>query len=121
MLQIVGEVASVRDALVQIVLRLRDDVLKNRDGSGRSAPPPHPPGESSAYASGIGASIPSSMMPSIPHLGFDQQRADHSAPGLAMLSSSSIYGYGSLPVFIYASLVSYHYRCAILRDNQVLA
>ena len=27
----VGEVGSVRDALVQIVLRLRDDALKDRD------------------------------------------------------------------------------------------
>lgn len=31
-IQVIGEVDRVREALVQIVLRLRDDVLKERDG-----------------------------------------------------------------------------------------
>jgi poly(rC)-binding protein 2/3/4 len=90
---VVGEVSSVRDALVQIVLRLRDDVLKEKDGGLNSLV-----GTDSVYPVGAGLSIPS-ILPSVPPvapMGYDQ-RAE-SGSGLGLLSSSSLYGYGSLPV-----------------------
>ncbi|XP_057962482.1 KH domain-containing protein At4g18375-like isoform X2 [Malania oleifera] len=91
LVEVVGEVSSVRDALVQIILRLRDDVLKDKDGS-------HNPsiGSDSLYSSGAGLSVPS-VLPSVPPvnpLGYDQ--IAESGSGLGLLSSSSLYGYGSL-------------------------
>ncbi|XP_043687736.1 KH domain-containing protein At4g18375-like [Telopea speciosissima] len=93
LVEVVGEVSSVRDALVQIVLRLRDYALKDRD-SGRNPPP----AADSLYSSGSGLSVPSALpsVPSVAPLGYDQ-RVD-SGSGLGMLSSSSLYGYGSLSV-----------------------
>lgn len=59
-IQVVGKVGSVRDALVQIVLRLRDDVLKDRDrGHNQSA------GADSYYSGGTGLSA-HSVLPSVP-------------------------------------------------------
>lgn len=89
----VGEVGSVRDALVQIILRLRDDALKDRDGSRNPTV-----GADSLYTGGTGLSVPP-LLPSVPPvapLSYDQ-RAE-SGSGLGMLSSSSLYGYGSLSV-----------------------
>ncbi|KAE7996182.1 hypothetical protein FH972_000924 [Carpinus fangiana] len=91
LVEVLGEVSSVRDALIQIVLRLRDDVLKDRDG-GRN---PNV-GADSLFSAGTGLSVPS-VLPSIPpvaSLGYDQRV--ESGSGLGMLSSGSLYGYGSL-------------------------
>ncbi|XP_061983908.1 KH domain-containing protein At4g18375-like [Populus nigra] len=104
LVEVVGEVSSVRDALVQIVLRLRDDVLKEKDGGLNSLV-----GTDSVYPVGAGFSIPS-ILPSVPPvapMGYDQ-RAE-SGSGLGLLSSSSLYGYGSLPMVenSYGSLASY--------------
>lgn len=89
-----GAVDCVRDALIQIILRLRDDVLRERDiGHNPST------GGESFYPSGAGLSFPS-MLPSVPSVAAPlvyDQRAE-GATGLGMLSSSSLYGYGSLPV-----------------------
>jgi hypothetical protein len=90
---VVGEVGSVRDAIIQIVLRLRDDILKDRDSSRNPTV-----GADSFFSAGTGLSVPS-VLPSVPpvaSLGYDQ-RID-SGSGLGMLSTSSLYGYGSLPV-----------------------
>ena len=89
-----GDPASLRDALIQIVLRLRDDVLKDRDAG-------HNPivGAESLFPGSTGLSLPS-VLPSVPQvtpLGYDQ-RAE-SGNGLGMLSSSGLFGYGSLPVY----------------------
>lgn len=88
-----GEVGSVRDALIQIVLRLRDDVLRDRDAG-------HNPsvGADSLFSAGTGLSVPS-VLPSVPpvgSLGYDQRV--ESGSGLGILSSSGLYGYGSLSV-----------------------
>lgn len=104
LVEVVGEVGSVRDALVQIILRLRDDALKDRDGSRNP-----PVGADHIYSSGTGMSMPP-LLPSVPPvgpLGYDQ-RAD-SGSGLGMLSSSSLYGYGSLSMgdSPYGSMSSY--------------
>ncbi|XP_068656501.1 KH domain-containing protein At4g18375 [Aristolochia californica] len=107
LVEVVGEVGSVRDALVQIVLRLRDDVLKDKEGVGRSAPPPLPPVEPPMYATGGGLAVPSAALPSVAPLGYDQ-RMDHPNSGLGMFSTSSLYGYGSFPVENgYGSIPSY--------------
>ncbi|CAL9015889.1 unnamed protein product [Prunus brigantina] len=104
LVEVAGEPSSLRDALIQIVLRLRDDVLKDRDGG-------HNPsgGAESLYSSGTGLSIPS-VLPSVPpvtSLGYDQ-RAE-SGSGLGMHSSGSLYGYGSMSMGEngYGSMSSY--------------
>lgn len=82
----------MRDALIQIVLRLRDDVLKEKDGGY------NPSG--GADSLGSGHSVPSAL-PSVrpvSSLSYDQKTDVGS--GLGMLSSSSLYGYGSLPVCV---------------------
>ncbi|KAF9672528.1 hypothetical protein SADUNF_Sadunf11G0051600 [Salix dunnii] len=104
LVEVVGEVSSVRDALVQIVLRLRDDVLKEKDGGLSSLV-----GTDSVYPVGAGLSIPP-ILPSVPPvapMGYDQR--SESASGLGLLSSSSLYGYGSLPMVenSYGSLAPY--------------
>ncbi|KAF8391037.1 hypothetical protein HHK36_023337 [Tetracentron sinense] len=104
LVEVVGEVGSVRDALVQIVLRLRDNILKDRD-DGRN----HPPAAESLYSGGSGFAMPS-VLPSVPPVtsyGYDQRVETGS--GLGMLSSSSLYGYGSLSVGEngYGSMSSY--------------
>lgn len=88
----------MRDALVQIVLRLRDDVLRDREGNRN----PDGAGHGSLYPGSTSLSMPQ-VLPSIPpvgHAGYEQQRGDGGS-GLSMLSSDSFYGYGSLPVCHY--------------------
>ncbi|KAL0442502.1 UNVERIFIED_CONTAM: KH domain-containing protein [Sesamum latifolium] len=90
LVEIFGQVGSVRDALIQIVLRLRDDVLKDREDVCNSSAGVEP-----LYTGG--ASLPmSSVLRSVSSsaaLGYDQ-RVD-TGSGLGLLSSSG-YGYGSL-------------------------
>eukprot|EP00262_Sarcandra_glabra_P021898 TRINITY_DN9443_c0_g1_i1.p1 TRINITY_DN9443_c0_g1~~TRINITY_DN9443_c0_g1_i1.p1 ORF type:complete len:624 (-),score=139.41 TRINITY_DN9443_c0_g1_i1:175-2046(-) len=90
LVEVIGDVGSVRDALVQIILRLRDYVLKDREGD-QSAPI-----ADSRCSSGYSAP---SVLPSVPPVapfGYDQ-RVD-TGGSLGMLSSRSMYGYGSLQV-----------------------
>ncbi|KAF5736340.1 KH domain-containing protein [Tripterygium wilfordii] len=91
LVEVVGEVASVRDALIQIILRLRDDVLKDKDGHRNSSI-----AADSLSSGGTGISMPSllSSVPPVAPLGYDQ-RAEFGS-GLGLLSSSNFYGYGSL-------------------------
>ncbi|KAK1326372.1 KH domain-containing protein [Acorus calamus] len=103
LVEVNGEVSSVRDALVQIVLRLRADVLKERE-SGHSH---HAPMATPLYPSGP---LPSTTQtaPPIPPLSYDQRVEPGS--GLGMLSSGSIYDYGPLQVggdSVYESFPSY--------------
>ncbi|KAI3925466.1 hypothetical protein MKW92_051363 [Papaver armeniacum] len=104
LVEVAGEVANVRDALVQIVLRLRDDALKDKEGS-RNLPT-----ADSIYRGSGGLSLPS-VLPSVSQvssLGFDQRVENGS--GLGMLSSSNnLFAYGSLPVgeSAYGSFSSY--------------
>jgi poly(rC)-binding protein 2/3/4 len=104
LVEVVGKVGSVRDALVQIVLRLRDDVLKDRDrGHNQSA------GADSYYSGGTGLSA-HSVLPSVPPVApVGYEHRDEAGSGLGMRSSSSLYGYGSLSVADdgYGSLPSY--------------
>ncbi|KAK8514165.1 hypothetical protein V6N13_063069 [Hibiscus sabdariffa] len=93
LIELVGEVGSVRDALIQIVLRLRDDVLKEKDSG-------HNPSiaADSLYSAGASLSLPSllSSVPPVAPLAFDQRGENGS--GFGVLSSSSLYGYDSLPM-----------------------
>lgn len=91
LVEVNGEVGSVRDALIQIALRLRDDVLKDREDNHKK-----PAGGGDAqYSGGAGAGLPfSSMWPSVPSvapMGYEHRAESGSG-------SSSLYGYGSLPV-----------------------
>ncbi|KAK6917151.1 K Homology domain, type 1 [Dillenia turbinata] len=91
LVEVAGNVGSVRDALIQIVLRLRDDVLKDRDSTQSFSAP-----TDSLYSGGSGLSVPS-ILPPVPQassLGYDQR--PETGRGLGMLSSSNLYGYGSL-------------------------
>lgn len=103
LVEVIGEVGSVRDALVQIVLRLRDDVLKDRDSSGRNPSS----GTDSLYAGGSGLQVPSVLpsVSSVAPLGYEHRAETGSSLGLL----SSNYGYGSLPMGDngYGSLSSY--------------
>lgn len=91
LVEVVGEVDCVRDALIQIVLRLREDVLKNKDiDHNRHI------GSESLYASSSVLSAPpmlSSIPATAPALAYDQRTG--SGTGLGMHSSRSHYGYDS--------------------------
>lgn len=92
----IGEVGSVRDALVQIVLRLRDDVLKDRDSGGHN----QSSGNDSMYAGGSGLPVPP-VLPSVPpSLGYEHSHRGEpgSSMGMGMGMLPSGYGYGSLPM-----------------------
>ncbi|KAF9588999.1 hypothetical protein IFM89_017678 [Coptis chinensis] len=93
LVEVVGEVGSVRDALVQVVLRLRDDVLKDREG-GRDTP-----AVDSIYSSGGGVPLHSALqsVPPVTSLGYDQRIDSASAYGL-LSSRNNLYGYESFSV-----------------------
>ncbi|XP_075483093.1 KH domain-containing protein At4g18375-like [Primulina tabacum] len=88
--EIFGQVGSVRDALIQIVLRLRDDVLKDREGGQHSFV-----GGKALYSGG--ASLPvQSELPSVSSTAsFGYEKRPESRSGLGLLSSSA-YGYNPL-------------------------
>ncbi|GMN43200.1 hypothetical protein TIFTF001_012407 [Ficus carica] len=104
LVELSGEVSNVKDALIQIVLRLRDDVLRDRDGVGNPSV-----STESLYPGSTSLSVPS-VLPSVPQvapLGYDQ-RTD-SGGGLGVIASSSLYGYESLSLGEngYGSMSSY--------------
>lgn len=99
--EVTGEVSRVRDALLQIILRLRDDALKDKEG-GTVLPP-----SESLYTSSL--SVPP-LLPSVQavsNIGYDHRSEPGS--GLGLLSSSNLYGYSSLQAgeSAYGSLSSY--------------
>ena len=89
--QVSGEVVNVRDALVQITLRLREDALKDKDGS-QVAPPADP-----LYNSSLPVPQILSTVPPLAPLGYDQRLEPSRALGSS--STSSLFGYNSLQVF----------------------
>ncbi|CAK8578344.1 unnamed protein product [Lathyrus sativus] len=105
LVEVGGAVECVRDALIQIILRLRDDVLREKDIGHNSST-----GGESFYSNGAGLSFPS-MLPSVPSVAaplvYDHRAEGATGPG--MFSSSSLYGYGSLPMGEngYGSISSY--------------
>ncbi|KAG1358852.1 KH domain-containing protein [Cocos nucifera] len=96
LVEVTGEVVNLRVALVQIILRLREDALRDRNSSqithkdgSQTAPPVDP-----LYSSSL--SVPP-VLPSIPPvapLSYDQRVETEG--GFGVLSGSSLYGYGSL-------------------------
>ncbi|XP_050235139.1 KH domain-containing protein At4g18375-like [Mercurialis annua] len=104
LVEVLGEVGNVRDALVQIILRLRDDILKENDGG-------HNPsfGADPLYSGGSSMSIQSllSSVPQVAPMSYDQR--PEAGSGLGLLASSNLYGYGHLPMEEngYGSMSSY--------------
>ncbi|KAM0952474.1 putative K domain-containing protein [Dioscorea sansibarensis] len=88
LVEVSGEVVNVRDALVQITLRLREDALKDKDGS-QVAPPADP-----LYNSSLPVPQILSTVPPLAPLGYDQRLEPSRALGSS--STSSLFGYNSL-------------------------
>ncbi|KAJ0960125.1 hypothetical protein J5N97_000098 [Dioscorea zingiberensis] len=63
LLRVAGDLSSLRDALIQIVLRLETHVLKDRDGGHNPAV-----GAESVYPGSTGLPLPS-VLPSVPQMG----------------------------------------------------
>ncbi|KAL6546365.1 hypothetical protein OROMI_022086 [Orobanche minor] len=90
LVEIVGPVGNLRDALIQIVLRLRDDVLKDREDIYNSSA-----GVEALYVGGPSLPVSSVLRSASSSAALRyEQRAD-AGSGLGLLSSSG-YGYGSL-------------------------
>ncbi|XP_009604665.1 KH domain-containing protein At4g18375 [Nicotiana tabacum] len=90
LVEVAGEISSVRDALIQIVLRLRDDVLKGREGNFNPSA-----GVDSLRTGGTGHSL-ASVLPNVPptaSLSYEQRV--ESGNGIGMRSSGSLYGHES--------------------------
>lgn len=91
LVEVSGEVSSVRDALIQIVLRLRDDVIKGREGN-------HNPsaGADSLRAGGTGFSL-APVLPNVPPAApLSYEHRIETGNGVGMRSSGSRYGHESL-------------------------
>ncbi|KAI5436445.1 hypothetical protein KIW84_022798 [Lathyrus oleraceus] len=91
LVEVVGKVDCVRDALIQLVSRLREDVLRKQDIDQKS-----PIGAESLYPGSSVLSAPS-MLPSVPTtaLAYGQRTGSATGTGLGMHSSNSRYGYDS--------------------------
>ncbi|KAL1193743.1 KH domain-containing protein [Cardamine amara subsp. amara] len=102
LVEISGETSNVRDALIQIVLRLRDDVLRDREIGSRNQPPARSENKNffSSGSSNTGLALPPSFMSSIPQVAsVDFDRRPETGNSMGMLSSNvGLYGYGSFPV-----------------------
>lgn len=91
----------MRDALVHIVLRLREDALRDRDETVNSSrdnmsSKPALPSVDMLYPS---SGLPlSSGVPSAPHINYDRRTTLDVDRGLGIYPSTGLYGYSSLPV-----------------------
>ncbi|ONK65394.1 uncharacterized protein A4U43_C07F36650 [Asparagus officinalis] len=103
LVEVTGEVGNLRDALLQITLRLREDVLKERDGTGKT----NAPSIDSVYSGGLSGPPILPSVPSAASLGYDQRVETGGSFG--MVPASSLYGYGALQAGEkgYGSLSSY--------------
>nr|AIZ68203.1 KH domain-containing protein At4g18375-like protein [Albuca bracteata] len=88
LVEVSGEVGNVRDALLQIILRLREDALRDRDGS-RNNPP-----VDSVYSNSMSVAPVLPTAPQVAPLSYD--RADADRGGLGTFAGGTLYGYGSL-------------------------
>lgn len=93
--EVSGEVKSVRDALIQVVIRLRDDALKDKDGVYNSSVAPDP-----LYTGSSGLSLPSGLqtVPPVKGLGYEPRAESGSGVGMRSSHSRYKYDYGSLPM-----------------------
>lgn len=87
--EVSGEVKNVRDALIQIVLRLRNDALKDKDGASNPSG-----GADPLYTGSSSLSLPPVMHPPVNPMGYEPR--NESGSGAGMLSSGGLYKYGSL-------------------------
>lgn len=89
--EVSGEVKNVRDALIQIILRLRDDALKDKDGASNPSVAPD-----SLYAGSSGLSMPPVLQTTPPANPLGYEPRAESGSGVGIFSSSGHYKYGSL-------------------------
>ncbi|XP_047251782.1 KH domain-containing protein At4g18375 isoform X4 [Capsicum annuum] len=91
LVEVSGEVSSVRDALIQIVLRLRDDVVKGREGNLNPSA-----GADSLRSGGTGFSF-APVLPNVsPAAPLSYEHRVETGNGVGMRSSGSRYGHESL-------------------------
>ncbi|KAJ6836342.1 KH domain-containing protein [Iris pallida] len=89
LVEVIGEVDNSRDAILQIILRLREHILKDKDGSHTNPP------LDSRYSSSLPVS---SVVPGVRQagtLGYDHDQRAEAERGLGMFPVSSLYGYNS--------------------------
>ncbi|XP_047313388.1 KH domain-containing protein At4g18375-like [Impatiens glandulifera] len=93
LVEVLGEVGRVRDAVVALVFRLRDSALKVWEGSHDMSS-----GAVPLYAGGSAISMPS-VMPNIqPMAPMHYEHRNESGNSLGLLSSNSVHGYRSMPM-----------------------
>ncbi|KAF8053223.1 hypothetical protein N665_1448s0008 [Sinapis alba] len=112
LVEVSGEVSSVRDALIQIVLRLREDVLGDRGSVSARNPP--------ARSDHSGFALPPfvSSVPEYASVDFDQRR-ETGESSLGMVSSDRFYGYQSFPARDHslASVGPYSYEGGLYQSS----
>lgn len=95
LVEVIGEVSNVRDALIQILLRLRDEVLKVKEGGHKSS-------VSADVLHTRGAPLPPpSVMPTLPSIPqvapLRYERSTDNRSGVGIYSSNGTYGHDFLP------------------------
>ncbi|XP_047325168.1 KH domain-containing protein At4g18375 [Impatiens glandulifera] len=94
LIEVMGEVDKVRDALLAIVMRLRDDVLNDRERYFSNSY-----GGSSVYSAGTSLTVPSALPSAVPMNPYAYEPRSEPRRRMDPLSSSGgLYGYGSLPM-----------------------
>ncbi|RZR89206.1 hypothetical protein BHM03_00016896 [Ensete ventricosum] len=91
-----GEVGKLRDALVQIILRLREDALKDKDGNQNSQKDSNhkvPPVDT-LHSSSLSVPPVLPTIPSLAPLSYGQRAETES--GMGIFSGNNLYGYNSL-------------------------
>ncbi|MCD9559343.1 hypothetical protein HAX54_017243 [Datura stramonium] len=92
LVEVAGEVSSVRDALIQIVLRLRDDVIKGREGNHN----PSAGAADSLRTGGTGFSLAPVLSNVPPAAPLSYEHRIETGNGAGLRSSGSHYGHESL-------------------------
>lgn len=103
LVQVSGEVSSVRDALVHIVLRLREDALRDRDETVNSSrdtmsSKPALPSVDMPYPSSGLPPLSSGLPSAQSHLSYDRRAPFDVDRNLGIYPSTGLYGYNSMPV-----------------------
>ncbi|KAK9747590.1 hypothetical protein RND81_02G002100 [Saponaria officinalis] len=94
--EVSGEVKNVRDALIQIVLRLRDDALNDKDKGNNPSAAAAAAAADHLYPGTSGLSMPLALQPPAPANRMVYEPRIESDTGVGMWSSSGFQKYGSM-------------------------